>query len=71
MEPVEVLKVGLLSIQVCALSKLSDDEIMRITNLIHPSGTTNGWCHIERERKGATPVDCEEHFDRTHYIIHC
>jgi hypothetical protein len=39
----EVLRVGVLDIQVCVPLKWTDKEIIQFTNLENPSGTSNGW----------------------------
>jgi hypothetical protein len=71
MDDVEILKLGLCSVQVCADNDLSDKKILDNLNRTYPSGTTNGWIQVEREIEGQTPVPCDTHVTRTHYIINC
>lgn len=71
MKRLEIIKVGMLSIQVCAEDSMTDEQILYDTNDLSPSGTTAGWCEINKTEEGMKPVKCAEYPNRTHYIIHC
>jgi hypothetical protein len=69
LEPVEILKWGIFSIQVCAANSLSEKEVMDITNVLQPAGTEHGWGTIDHGDR--QPVPCADHPNRTHYVIDC
>jgi hypothetical protein len=71
MDDVDILNVGICSIQVCVDNDLSDQQILNNLNRTYPSGTTNGWMQVERKIEGQTPVPCNTHQTRTHFIINC
>ncbi len=61
--------VGLYSMQVCVAPKVTDEEILEVCNRNNPTGTSNGWSHVEKETP--PPVSCLDHDNRTHYLVDC
>ena len=71
---------NVVTMQVCAVADASDEEILEVCNRENPCGTKNGWTQVIRETEGKdslfkgpnkTPVDCEEHEGRKHFLVLC
>lgn len=75
MEEVEVVRSGILDLQVCAEKSISDDKVEEITNFISPAGTTHGWRMKKEGHKGLSgdPYrrQCADHEDRVHIMFEC
>lgn len=80
MPRVQVTKslLGLLSMQVCAVSDATDEEILEVCNRERPSGTMIGWAKVIRDPDGdlgeppeSAPVNCEECDGRIHFVVLC
>lgn len=72
MERVVVLQCGLIHMQVCAEEDATDSEILIAANGKVPCGTTNGWCAVDRTvGTPMSPVRCQDHPSRMHYIVSC
>lgn len=67
----QVLKEGLLSIQVCTDAK-TKKTIERLANQASLCGTENGWTLNEKESKrlGQPMVQCFDDPKRRHYILY-
>jgi hypothetical protein len=63
--------VGLLYMQVCTEADATDEEILAVCNRENPSGTTLGWCAVERAAGDGAPVACAEHPERVHFLVSC
>lgn len=71
--------VNVCTMQVCAVSDATDEEILATCNRENPSGTSVGWSEVVRVAdeasifKGANklPVRCGENSDRTHFLVLC
>jgi hypothetical protein len=62
--------VGIVSMQVCAVSDATDEEILAVCNRENPSGTSQGWTSVVREGAGA-PVTCHDDPARQHLLVSC
>ena len=80
MNRVEVTKaiVNIFTMQVCAVSDVSDMEILDVCNTKNPAGTMNGWGIVVRTPNGKlgqeenkAPVTCAEDNKRTHFLVLC
>jgi hypothetical protein len=65
--------VGIAHMQVCAVTDVTDEEILAVCNRENPSGTELGWVHVCREREDERnrPVQCESDKTRTHFLVNC
>jgi hypothetical protein len=78
MKRVEVTKffVGITTMQVCAESDVTDEEILEVRNIENPSETTGGWSFVIRKKdkswpKQCAPVPCRDHEGRIHFLVSC
>lgn len=79
MNRVEVSKPihGLLLMQVCAESDVTDEEILETCNSENPSGTSGGWQEVIRGTRGGRwgenqlPLKCEQNPERMHFLVSC
>jgi hypothetical protein len=67
----QVIKDGVLAIQVCTNAKRKKD-IERLANEANLCGTTNGWGLDEKESKrlGQSKVKCAEREGYMHYVLY-
>lgn len=67
----DIIKEGMLAIQVCTDEKKKED-IERLANEKLLCGTTGGWKLDEKESKrlGQAKVKCSENNNKTHYILY-
>ena len=68
--------IGAYSMQVCAKSECTDEEILSVCNSENPSGTTHDWGTVfrkvdEHHGENCLPVQCKDYSDRTHFIVMC
>jgi len=71
--------VGLLGMQVCAITSATDQEILDFCNHTNPPGTAKGWYQVVRELKPDDafctvenlPVECEHDHTRSHFLVLC
>lgn len=63
--PVEVIRMTMLSLIVCAPSTMGAQEVETESNKINISGTSNGWSIREDDN----PVRCDKHPDKQHWIL--
>lgn len=69
--------IGPAHMQVCAVSDVSDEEILEVCNRQNPSGTQLGWARVHRANdpggliEKTAPVQCAQHADRTHFLVNC
>ena len=69
-ENCEVLRSGLLNIQVC--SCLSEEETLRWLRRASPAGTSMNWGMQKKDDKDyLSPVKCGDDSERWHYIFVC
>lgn len=80
MERVVVTKalVNIFTMQVCAVTDATDQEILDVCNRENPAGTTNGWGNVIRETDGSfgretnkAPVQCGDDPGRLHLLVTC
>ncbi len=66
---VEIVRVGLLQMDVCCANGMSDADIEEQANIKHPSGISSPW-HIRRHIE---PVycQCKQDASRFHVIMEC
>jgi hypothetical protein len=71
--------MGLIAMQVCAISDATDQEILDVCNRENPAGTTNGWGRVVRSvepdewavNETSLPVPCGDDATRTHFLVTC
>ena len=70
--------LNIFTMQVCAVSDATDEEILEACNSENPSGTSNGWTHVIRKPDGSlgqednkAPVQCADDPNRTHFLVLC
>lgn len=71
--------VNLCTMQVCAKSDVTDEEMLRVCNEQHPSGVEHGWSEVLRVATEANPfktfnklpVPCADCPGRTHFFVLC
>jgi len=64
--------LGFAFMQVCAVKDVTDEEILEVANAKNPSGTEMGWVRVHREsEEHRAPVTCDEHVERTHFLVSC
>ena len=73
--------VNICTMQVCAESDATDEEILAICNRDNISGTTNGWSRVIRtinespdaifDGPNKGPVQCRDNQERTHFLVLC
>jgi len=71
--------LNICSMQVCAIKKVTDKEILEVCNTENPSGTRAGWTTVVREiekesmfrTKKHLPVQCQKYPNRLHFIALC
>ncbi len=70
--------VNIFTMQVCAVSDATDEEILSVCNRENAAGTENGWSIVIREPNGSlgqednkAPVTCADHPWRTHFLVLC
>ena len=71
MKDLQILKEGILSIQVCTNAK-TKVLIEKLANVKSLCGTQNGWVLDEKESKrlNQAKVKCADDKTRTHYILY-
>ncbi len=72
----DVKTAGLYAIctmQVCAVSDATDEEILEVCNRENLRGTTKGWCEVIREDRNpySGPIACEDDPGRQHLLVVC
>ena len=71
-DKVYVLSQGLCTCRVCAPTKMSKEEVERLTNLECPTGISSKWIIPDKyHEEQAKPVTCKDDSSRTHYILYC
>lgn len=72
---VEIIRRRPLTLQVCAIKRLSNDEISTLTTALEPSGTSAGWVVVDKDDPcldGAPlRVPCKDDSNRIHTILKC
>jgi len=70
--------VNIFTMQVCAEDDASDEEILEVCNRENVAGTRSGWTSVIRESDGTlgreenkSPVPCDSHPGRTHFLVLC
>ena len=67
--------LGICYMQVCAVADAPDDEILAVCNRENPSGTTLGWCSVDRSVDGGLgtpgPKQCADDSSRLHFLVAC
>ena len=67
--------LGICYMQVCAVADAPDDEILAVCNRENPSGTTHGWCSVDRSVDGGLgtpgPKQCADDTSRLHFLVAC
>ncbi len=71
--------VNICTMQVCAVSDATDDEILAVCNRENTSGTSMGWSEVLRVAdednmfKGSNklPVACADDPTRLHFLVLC
>lgn len=69
--------VGIAHMQVCAVSDVTDAEILAACNDQNPSGTSLGWSSVVRSHEEDPtwgklgPVQCEGDPTRSHFMVSC
>ena len=73
MRRVEVTKpfCNLYTMQVCAVEDATEEEILEVCNTENPSGTSQGWCSVDKTDSDSGPVACDKHKGRVHYLVYC
>lgn len=62
---------GICYMQVCAAADASDEEVLEVCNRENPSGTTLGWCAVDRSTSKMGPVTCSDDTNRLHLMVSC
>lgn len=70
---VQVLKVSLFNLIVCAPAEMTTEELEMRVNAMWPAGTTHGWRRSEEHdsEPNKAPVACGDNPNRTHFIMWC
>lgn len=66
--------VNIFTMQVCAVSDATDEEILECCNALNPAGTQHGWSQVirdDKEAKQRNPVPCATYQGRTHFLVTC
>lgn len=71
--------MNIVSMQVCAVSDATDEEILDVCNKNNPSGTSNGWAEVVRfadeenifKTENKLPVVCADDEERRHFVVLC
>jgi len=79
MNKVDITKsfFGLCGMQVCAEKGTTDEEILEVCNKENPSGTSNGWCEVIRNKvkdnmlENCKSVECDDDSNREHLLVIC
>lgn len=63
--------LGICSMQLCAVSDATDEELLAFANEHNPSGTERGWVRVVRDPENRAPVPCQSHAGRVHFLLDC
>jgi len=66
----EILRIGMLAMQVCVPEEWGDDTIEEYANDANPAGTMHGWT-VRKDGPDPYRVTCQHNVDYIHVVLIC